>query len=425
MILIARHLRTYRIEVISAKLDWVNFGDPDWPGLVNRFSATLRGQLNWAGPIAIGSKHVFASMDTKHHRFETLADATESIFMKSLSISAWPHHAKATHMHLFSHFSLKIKGGGKSGEWKTYHKTPPPKRFSTPPPQTYLFPTPQNRTICFPPPLWFPEFARARKPININILGWILFGTNRNHPWDKHDLFLGQTGTRPWDKAAVFCLIPHWIHSEIAILSRLSLGRVGVLPWADCPARAVRKMFMWFLFMVFFFSPPNSVWVVVKQTPSSMDKCWEFGFVHACWRCMPSSVLQFCCGLTTYIRFLHLTHVLFTFCSRHVFRWGFEMACHQHIYQLCGRFSSGNVDGVQKSMGHKVPWKTGILIYLPVTSRPLIFLQKEAVLALCNFANTNLTACIQISCLPLTYWPMKRRTLSQRPIQAGMHITFT
>ena len=28
---------------------------------------------------------------------------------------------------------------------------------------------------------------------------------------------------------------------------------------------------------------------------------------------------------------------------------------------------------------NKVPWKTGMAIYLPVTSRPLISLQKEAV----------------------------------------------
>ena len=34
--------------------------------------------------------------------------------------------------------------------------------------------------------------------------------------------------------------------------------------------------------------------------------------------------------------------------------------------------------GVHHSMGHKVPWKTGILIYRPVTSGPLGFLQKEA-----------------------------------------------
>ena len=50
--------------------------------------------------------------------------------------------------------------------------------------------------------------------------------------------------------------------------------------------------------------------------------------------------------------------------------------------------------GVKKSMGNEVPWKTGMLIYLPVTSRPLTFPQKEAVLSPCNFATTHLTACI-------------------------------
>ena len=71
--------------------------------------------------------------------------------------------------------------------------------------------------------------------------------------------------------------------------------------------------------------------------------------------------------------------------------------------------------GVQKSMGHKVPWKTGMLIYLPVTERPLIVLQKEAVLPPCNFATAHLTTCILNCYLPLTSRPMKWRTLSQRP----------
>ena len=71
--------------------------------------------------------------------------------------------------------------------------------------------------------------------------------------------------------------------------------------------------------------------------------------------------------------------------------------------------------GVQKSMGNKVPWKIGVLIYLPVTSRPLISLQKEPVLSPCNFATTHLTACILNFYLPWTSRPMKRRTLSQRP----------
>ena len=56
--------------------------------------------------------------------------------------------------------------------------------------------------------------------------------------------------------------------------------------------------------------------------------------------------------------------------------------------------------GVQKSMGNQVPWKTGVLIYLPVTSRPLISLQKGAFLSPCNFATTHLTACILNFYLP-------------------------
>ena len=35
-------------------------------------------------------------------------------------------------------------------------------------------------------------------------------------------------------------------------------------------------------------------------------------------------------------------------------------------------------------MGHKVLWKTGMLICHPVTSRPLISLQKEAILPPCT-----------------------------------------
>ena len=57
-----------------------------------------------------------------------------------------------------------------------------------------------------------------------------------------------------------------------------------------------------------------------------------------------------------------------------------------------------------------------MLIYLPVTSRPLISLQKESVLLPCNFAAVPLTACILNLYLPLTSRPMKRRTLSQRPV---------
>ena len=63
--------------------------------------------------------------------------------------------------------------------------------------------------------------------------------------------------------------------------------------------------------------------------------------------------------------------------------------------------------GVQKSMGNKVPWKIGSLIYLPVTSRPFISLEKVA-----TSPPPNLTACILNVCLPPTSRPMKRRTLS-------------
>ena len=35
--------------------------------------------------------------------------------------------------------------------------------------------------------------------------------------------------------------------------------------------------------------------------------------------------------------------------------------------------------GVQKSMDTKLPWKIGMLIYLPVTTGPLIVLQNEVV----------------------------------------------
>ena len=73
--------------------------------------------------------------------------------------------------------------------------------------------------------------------------------------------------------------------------------------------------------------------------------------------------------------------------------------------------------GVSKWFLNTVPWKTGMLIYLPVTSRPLIFLQKEAVLSPCHFATTHLTACVLNFCLPWTSRPMEWRTLSHRLIE--------
>ena len=54
-----------------------------------------------------------------------------------------------------------------------------------------------------------PYFQSGKeKPININILGRTLSGTNRNRPQDKRDPPLGQIAARLWDKPAVICLIP-------------------------------------------------------------------------------------------------------------------------------------------------------------------------------------------------------------------------
>ena len=60
-----------------------------------------------------------------------------------------------------------------------------------------------------------------------------------------------------------------------------------------------------------------------------------------------------------------------------------------------------------------------MLICHPVTSRPSIFAQKEAVSSPCNFATTHSTACILKFYLPPTSRPMKWRTLSQRPNEQG------
>ena len=51
-------------------------------------------------------------------------------------------------------------------------------------------------------------------------------------------------------------------------------------------------------------------------------------------------------------------------------------------------------------MGHEVSWNIGICH--PVTSRPLIFPQQDAVLSPCNFAATHLIACI-LQCFLLSF----------------------
>ena len=77
---------------------------------------------------------------------------------------------------------------------------------------------------------------------------------------------------------------------------------------------------------------------------------------------------------------------------------------------------SGNAEGSQKSIS-KDPWKTGMLIYLPVTSQPLISCRKKRFFPPCNFTTTHLAACVLKFYLPLTSQRMKRRTLSQHPMK--------
>ena len=90
----------------------------------------------------------------------------------------------------------------------------------------------------------------------------------------------------------------------------------------------------------------------------------------------------------------------------------------------CTLFLVGRIKkrgGIQKSMGHKVPWNIGMRICHPVTSRPLIFLQKEAVLSSCSFATTHLIAFIWHFFLPVTSRPMKWRTFRNAPEKSSPH----
>ena len=74
--------------------------------------------------------------------------------------------------------------------------------------------------------------------------------------------------------------------------------------------------------------------------------------------------------------------------------------------------------GDQNSMGNKVPWEIGMMIYLPVTSRRLISLQKEAVLlSPCNFATSHLTAFILDCFWARTHGYCKRGSGGQRKIE--------
>ena len=174
----------------------------------------------------------------------------------------------------------------KRGGWKPSRMTPLLKRGFGPPLIRYVFHPAQVPLLCFsctkiqdgadqklfwrgpkelresafsgtfsspirfaPPHITAQFFFRGDKAININTMGGTVSRTNRNYPWDKRDPSLGQTGTRPCDKPAVFLFTST---AKIAILSRSSLGRVPVCPWNDCPARAVRKC-LCLLCLLFFF----------------------------------------------------------------------------------------------------------------------------------------------------------------------------
>ena len=102
--------------------------------------------------------------------------------------------------------------------------------------------------------------SKSGQEKNINIFGGTVCGTNRNRSWDKPGPVPGTN--RPFSVE---------LHSTIAILSRLSLGRVGDRPWDDCPANAVRKMFMCFLF-IGCFRLPNTVLLPPKRSLALRSK---------------------------------------------------------------------------------------------------------------------------------------------------------
>ena len=63
-------------------------------------------------------------------------------------------------------------------------------------------------------------------------------------------------------------------------------------------------------------------------------------------------------------------------------------------------------------------------IYLPATSRPFMFLQKEACLSLCDVSTTHLTDFILNSDHPVTS-TLKRRSLSQLSSIIGLYTMFS
>ena len=104
---------------------------------------------------------------------------------------------------------------------------------------------------CIDLSVQYPILRARRKPININILGGTVFGTNRNRPWDKRDPSLGQTGTRPLDKPGPVPKVP-WTNRDPFVLGTgrgSSLGRLS---------RKDGQKYIYVFCVYWFVSPPNS-----------------------------------------------------------------------------------------------------------------------------------------------------------------------
>ena len=143
-----------------------------------------------------GTRHLVASMCAHaRHTDDTYAfpQTTDFIASKPMLVASWACHLLVT-------------------EKRTPHLGPPECPTSPPfknlPdvfPKLFFFRIPSQPNPGRNSSLRKRErvLGQEQKPININILGGTLFGTNR--PWDKWGPSLGQTGTRSCDKPAVFC----------------------------------------------------------------------------------------------------------------------------------------------------------------------------------------------------------------------------
>ena len=75
------------------------------------------------------------------------------------------------------------------------------------------------------------QSSNKKKPININIFGGTVFGTNGTRPSDKLEP-IHATNQDP----SLTCLIPQWNRHFVPFVP----GTCGCPPWDNCPARAVR-----------------------------------------------------------------------------------------------------------------------------------------------------------------------------------------